>query len=136
MLLSTDPVKNREFEIEDGVIVGVGLDGFFRNHKTGGDARRNAKTIQLMPFNNTPNGGGEFKVWVTPVGKFVGDPNRVDNPSHFHGFVCRHSKTDNFKVRANWTKVLVFGSDNGVVGDTERCWRVGALIRRLRLING
>lgn len=39
-----------------------------------------------------------YKVWATPVEMFVGDPELVDNPDYFHGFVPAWSKTDNYKV--------------------------------------
>src|SRR2546423_524282 len=53
-------------------------------------------------FLDTPNNGGLYKAWVTPVADFVGDPTVVDNPSKgsFHGFVPSFSKTDKFKVNA------------------------------------
>ena len=49
----------------------------------------------------SPNNGGAYKVWVTPVTSFVGDPTQVDNSCGtgcFHGFVPSATKTDNFKV--------------------------------------
>jgi hypothetical protein len=54
-------------------------------------------------FLDTSNNGGEYKVWVTPVAHFVGDPALVDNDCGagcFHGFPRASSKTDNFKVKA------------------------------------
>lgn len=71
-------------------------------HLTGVDvdhADLGAITVQLMPYENTPNNGGVYKVWITPVDRFVGDPELVDNPQYFHGFVPAWSKTDNYKVR-------------------------------------
>jgi len=99
VLLSTDPVINRQFAVQGGSIIGVSGAG---NHATGFDAGENSVTIQLCPFNDTPNPGGVYKAWVTPVGSFVGDPTLVDNgytPGYFHGFIPASSKTDNFKVR-------------------------------------
>jgi hypothetical protein len=52
-------------------------------------------------FLASPNNGGAYKAWVTPVTSFVGDPTMVDNTCSagcFHGFVPSASKTDNFKV--------------------------------------
>jgi len=120
-LLSTDPVLCREFRVEDGIIVeyvsagrtytknGNGapkpchLDGKENGrHDTGLDIDHGALTIQLMPYDNTPNKGGVYKAWATPVEDFVGDPNNVDSPCGtgcFHGFVPAFSKTDNYKVR-------------------------------------
>ncbi len=51
--------------------------------------------MQLYPYNDTPNPGGEYKVWVTPVEYY---DESMPNNSCF-GFVPRYSKTDNFKVR-------------------------------------
>lgn len=123
-LLSQDPVKCRQLYISDaGVIsqyVSAGLtytgkgnkqvpcnkDG--KNlglHDTGVDADHaslGAITVQLMPYASTPNKGGVYKAWVTPVLELVGDPELVDNPCGsgcFHGFVPAKSKTDNFKVK-------------------------------------
>lgn len=110
VLLSSDPVKCRSFRVEGGLIVEAytaivvkkikgQLESVECRHNTGIDVDQNALTIQLMPYENTPNRGGVYKVWVTPVDEFVGDPNQVDNPDFFHGFVPRFSKTDNYKVQ-------------------------------------
>jgi hypothetical protein len=105
-LLSTDPVSNRRLHVSaDGVIVAeTGVGG--PPHPTGVDidqAALGAITIQLanntcpLDFLDTPNNGGVYKAWITPVG----DPTEVDNPCGpgcFHGFIPARSKTDNFKV--------------------------------------
>jgi hypothetical protein len=52
-------------------------------------------------FLTTPNNGGAYKVWATPVGNFIGDPTLVDNSCGngcFHGFTPSTTKTDNFKA--------------------------------------
>ena len=98
-LLSTDAVENRQFAVSGGVISGLSGLG---NHVTGVDSDHCAVTVQLCPFLDTPNRGGVYKVWVTPVGDFVGDPTQVDSPCGrgcFHGFIPAASKTDNFKVK-------------------------------------
>ena len=51
-----------------------------------------ARTVQLIPYLDTPNNGGEYKVWITPVDRYDADAGK-------HGFVARFSKTDNFKIR-------------------------------------
>ncbi len=104
VLLSTDPVVNRQFHVTDGIITGTSGLG---NHNTDSDIDHPpARTIELcapgVPFNDTPNNGGVYKAWVTPVGSFVGDPTIVDNgykPGYFHGFIPASSKVDNFKVK-------------------------------------
>ena len=133
VLLSEDPVKCREFIVsEDGVIVAVvGATSLQRyrgdlieaacEHQTGIDqdqAGLGAITVQLMPYADTPNRGGVYKVWITPVDRFVGNPDEVDNPDFFHGFVPRYSKTDNYKVRRrnrpdpDFLKVRKFHDEN------------------------
>lgn len=69
-----------------------------------------AITVQLMPYADTPNKGGVYKVWVTPVDAYTGDPNYIPvkhsdavngenyQPANYHGFVPRFSKTDNYKI--------------------------------------
>ncbi len=108
-LLSTDPVSNRQFHVAGGVITAyTGVGG--PAHPTGVDqdhADLGAITIGLansscpVDFLNTPNQGDVYKVWVTPVASFVGNPANVDNSCDkgcFHGFVASQSKTDNFKA--------------------------------------
>ena len=97
VLLSQDPVANRRFTVApSGVIVSAST------HVTGVDvdhAVLGARTVQLFPYADTPNPGGVYKVWVTPVARFVGDVSQIDNPTENHGFVNSWSKTDNYKVR-------------------------------------
>jgi hypothetical protein len=106
-LLSTDAVQFRKFRVSAGIISGLAAPG---NHATGLDVDHGAVTIQLCNFLDTPNNGGVYKVWVTPVDDFVGDPAKVDNNCGrgcFHGFVPAASKTDNFKVKSGQLACLV-----------------------------
>jgi hypothetical protein len=102
-LLSTDPAGCRLFTVSDGIIVSTAPSSC--PHLTGTDVDYNALTVQLMPFNDTPNPGGEYKVWVTLLDDYVCANNLtlVDcgakRQGAAHGFVPRHTKTDNFKVR-------------------------------------
>ncbi len=108
-LLSTDLAKCRQFVVKAGVIAGVVPSGGCQ-HVTGSDIDHNATTVQLMPYADTPNNGGVYKAWVVRVDDFlegcaamgVGNGlNVVDcgqSPGNFHGFIPRHTKTDNFKV--------------------------------------
>lgn len=91
-LLSTDAITCRRFTVSGGVITSVAPSGGCA-HATGLDVDHDAVTVQLMPYLNTPNPGGEYKVWITPVGEYDASATR------FHGFVPSESKTDNFKVR-------------------------------------
>ena len=111
VLLSQDPVKCRSFHVNSqGIIDQVGAASCLKKikgqltetactHLTGTDVDHGALTVQLMPYADTPNNGGVYKVWATPVEYFVGNPNLVDNPEYFHGFRPSWSKTDNYKVR-------------------------------------
>jgi hypothetical protein len=74
-----------------------------------------AITVQLYPFDDTPNPGGVYKAWMTPVGYYAGDPinapapgaKKIEynvngenwQPGNFHGFIPAWSKTDNYKVK-------------------------------------
>jgi hypothetical protein len=94
-LLSTDAVACRLFTVDaSGVIQSVAPSGSCA-HDTGTDAEDLGITVQLMPYANTPNNGGVYKVWVTPV-----DALDCDAPGNKHCFVPSDSKTDNFKVRS------------------------------------
>ena len=102
-LLSTDPVECRQFTISGGIIVSTAPSSC--PHTTGNDVDHGALTVQLMPFNDTPNNGGEYKVWVTLRANYVCSNNLgiVDcgpkKQGAAHGFIPKFSKTDNFKVR-------------------------------------
>jgi hypothetical protein len=91
VLLSTDAIECRRFTVADGVITSVAPSGACA-HVTGVDVDHNAVTVQLMPYDDTPNPGGVYKAWVTFVEDYAPGSGK-------HGFVPSHSKTDNFKVR-------------------------------------
>jgi cysteine-rich repeat protein len=90
-LLSTDDISCRRIEIENGIIVQAYATATC-GHEMGDDQDHDAVTVQLMPYANTPNPGGEYKVWITPVDQYDADDG-------VHGFIHRYSKTDNYKVR-------------------------------------
>jgi hypothetical protein len=106
-LLSTDPAGCRLFEVDNGIITGLVIDASCTApHKTGSDVDHGATTVQLMPYDDTPNPGGEYKVWVTPLSNYACNTQlgKVDCTGGrikgvAHGFVPKYSKTDNFKVR-------------------------------------
>jgi hypothetical protein len=108
-LLSTDPVSNRRFRVSGGVITaytGTGGPVHMTNldqNDPGGTTIALANSSCPLDFKPTPNNGGAYKAWATPVNSFIGDPTMVDTPCGtgcFHGFVPSASKTDNFKVNA------------------------------------
>src|SRR5215831_15917010 len=70
-LLSTDPVQCRQFTVEGGIITNVTPSPAGCAHVTGTDIDHGATTIQLLPYNDTPNPGGEYKVWVTMVSDYA-----------------------------------------------------------------
>ncbi len=93
-LLSSDDIDCRSFHIdEDGLIDDNDPDGDGCGHEVGLDDDHDALTIQLFPFDTTPNPGGVYKVWVTRVEDY--DPVAA---ARTHGFIPSRSKTDNFKA--------------------------------------
>lgn len=107
-LLSLDIANCRQFTVLGGNINGVVKTGC--QHLTGLSVDGET-TVQLMPYADTPNNGGEYKAWATPLANYLqgcadlGVANGlavVDcgiTPGDIHGFIPRHSKTDNFKVK-------------------------------------
>jgi hypothetical protein len=114
-LLSTDQAGCRQFTVLNGIINSVqpAID-FGCPHVTGTDVDHGATTVQLFPFNDTPNNGDEYKAWATSLANYLagcealGVSNGLDvvdcgfangqNGSK-HGFIPGDSKTDNFKVK-------------------------------------
>jgi hypothetical protein len=116
-LLSSDDVECRRVIVDaSGVFTGVEAVNppcTTGAHAMGTDENRpGAISVQLFPFDDTPNNGGVYKAWLTPVGALD-----YSAPGNRHGFVPRFSKTDNFKVKAKTVVEL----------DT-RFWRDGALV--------
>ena len=113
ILLSTDLANCRQFNVSGGIITGVVATGC--QHVTGMDVDHGATTVQLMPYLDTPNNGGVYKVWVTLVGDYlegcarqgiINGLNVVDCGPILrriggvaHGFIPGESKTDNYKVK-------------------------------------
>src|SRR5215213_5431356 len=60
-LLSTDKARCRQFDVVDGVISQVVVQGDACQHQTGFDIDHAAATVQLFPYNDTPNPGGVYK---------------------------------------------------------------------------
>jgi len=110
VLLSTDQARCRQFDVAGGLITGVVVTGC--EHHTDLDVDHGAATVQLIPYNDTPNPGGVYKAWATKQADFLAGCvalgendglNVVDcgqTGGNRHGFVCSDSKTDNFKVKA------------------------------------
>ncbi len=124
-LLSSDHISCRRIRVSaDGVIIEAYAGTTYTrmgntwtaaacSHATGVDADHaalGAITVQLSPYDDTPNNGGVYKVWVTPVDNYAGDDDFVPTSASdkvngedwakgvAHGFEPKFSKTDNFKV--------------------------------------
>ena len=127
-LLSTDIAECRQFTVTDGIIVSTAPSSC--PHATGADQDHPpAITVQLFPYNDTPNNGGVYKVWVTFREDFLagcaelGEPNGLSvvdcgpkTGGNAHGFIPSHSKTDNFKVRETKVREIdtrFFNDQNG-----------------------
>jgi hypothetical protein len=114
-LLSTDPALCRQLLVVGGKVSGVApvppgctphLNGT-QNPTTG------SIPVQLLPFDDTPNGGGEYKVWLISqaLGQkcvFGGNYVIAADGKSFVGIPGGCVKTDNFKV----------GAGSGGGGDT------------------
>jgi hypothetical protein len=117
----TDATVHRELVVSNGHVYGVPPGGVADQaagtyHATGDfNAANGSIPVQLLPYLDTPNNGGEYKVWITPVADY--DP--TDTHSTF-GFRENTSGTDNFKVR-NETTSIATQVDQGAdeTGETE-----------------
>jgi hypothetical protein len=110
-LLSQDIGACRQVTVSGGVITASLKPATCATpHVTGLDVDWAATTVQLMPYADTPNNGGEYKAWMTYLDDYLAACalNGQDGLAvvdcglgqrgNFHGFFGRHSKTDNFKV--------------------------------------
>jgi hypothetical protein len=96
VLLSTDEVRLRQVQIADGVLRGVSGQG---RHGMGGDGVGGATTVQLCPFDESPDASGEYRLWLTPVEDFRGDLGAVDSAAgDFHDFLVNRSLVVVFDV--------------------------------------
>jgi hypothetical protein len=84
MLLSTDDQEQRKVTVAGGIITPY-TPGTEKHNS--GSGKCNSMTVQLYPFTDTPNAGGEYKVWMQSVSSVLE-----------FGFLPSYSKTDNFKV--------------------------------------
>lgn len=126
ILLSTDDISCRQVVVSGGIFVGVpagpapaaclasdGGAGNFHNVGTPDAGNGGSIGVQLCApsgcpagspdFNDTPNKGGEYKVWITPqddYNTFLAGGNTPDASNNW-GFISSNTKTDNFKVRVS-----------------------------------
>jgi hypothetical protein len=94
-LLSTDLAICRQLLVVNGVVSGATGPC---PHANGVLNPVNGSTpVQLMPFNDTPNNGGEYKVWLIRQATTT----TVDADGITIEFENSNAKTDNFKVKAD-----------------------------------
>jgi hypothetical protein len=91
-LLSTDLATCRQLTVSGGVVAGAAgpcphLNGTF-------NPNNGSMPVQLIPFNTTPNNGGEYKVWLI---RQTSTTTIAQDGIHIN-FKSADSKTDNFKV--------------------------------------
>jgi hypothetical protein len=94
-MLSTDIAECRKVQVVGGLVKGATGSC---PHTNGSLQDGGATAVQLMPYNDTPNPGGEYKAWLTPASKYVCPWDAVSCDLGRNGFINSESKTDNFKV--------------------------------------
>jgi len=90
VLLSSDSIDERKVRVSGGVFTAY----LGTTHAVGSGRCPGAISVALFPYDDTPNPGGEYKVWLTRVEDY--DPTLTQG---VFGFLPAKSKTDNFKVR-------------------------------------
>jgi hypothetical protein len=94
-LLSSDAIKFRMVQVVDGVIAGVGGTG---NHDEGSAGCAGGLPVQLMPYDDTPNNGGEYSVDLGPAAEVEACEGFDADSTTFNFLDCASTKNDNFKV--------------------------------------
>jgi len=95
-LLSSDALKFRMVSVSGGVIAGTGGTG---NHNEGTGGCNGGTPVQLMPYDDTPNNGGEYSVDMAPQADVEDCAGFNANSTSFNFLSCTTSKNDNFKVK-------------------------------------
>jgi hypothetical protein len=92
-LLSTDLAVCRQLIVANGRV--VASDGPACQHSTGIPNSTNGSTpVKLAPFNDTPNNGAQYKVWLI---RQAANTTVAADGKHIN-FNQNNAKTDNFKV--------------------------------------
>ncbi|MHC4425886.1 MAG: hypothetical protein ACYSYV_07305 [Planctomycetota bacterium] len=89
VLLSSDGISDRLFYVNGFGVIDEAV------HPTNPDKDGKdfgAVVVQLCPYDDTPNSGGVYKVWITRLEDYD------ENLGGRHGFIPALCKTDNFKV--------------------------------------
>ena len=124
VLLSCDPIQCRRVKVNangvmSAVVSGTAAGNSYICLKPGGnqnvlnpcqhpfvncDPATGRISVRLMPYADTPNNGGEYKAWITPLCRY-----NPSDPHAYFGFIERYCKTDNFKVRQRPKQIRLFG---------------------------
>ncbi len=91
-LLSTDPAVCRQLIVFNGVIAGAA--GPSCQHPTGIPQSDGSVPVKLMPFNNTPNPGGNHKAWLI---RQTGNTSVAADGIHIN-FQNSNAKSEVFRV--------------------------------------
>jgi len=97
-LLSSDDAVCRQLHVVGGVISGAVTSGTIPEcmHMNGALNPVNGATpVQLIPYDDTDNPGGEYKVWLIRQGSNTSIDKEDGHIIHFRN---NDAKTDNFKV--------------------------------------
>ncbi|HEU5343421.1 MAG TPA: hypothetical protein VFU60_03670 [Ktedonobacterales bacterium] len=108
-LLSSDAISEREVAVAADV-----FSTYVGSHATGAGPC-GSTTVALAPYDDSPNNGGEYKVWVTPVDSYH------EGQGTF-GFLSDQSKTDNFKVIENASNLCGYKFFDA---NTDGAWEQG-----------
>ena len=94
VLLSTDGIAARAFRVSGGEIAqNLGT------HVTGATSPCGSLAIELLPYDDTPNAGGVYKVWITRISDFnTACSGLGGGDCGLAGFVPGNTKTDNFRI--------------------------------------
>ncbi len=114
VLLSTDPAVCRQVTVSGGKMAGAAqgsIDAGCAHANGAPDVANGSIGVQLIPYNDTPNAGGEYKVHLITKGAAT-----VGEDGITLSFSNSDSKTDNFKVRkqeAAYVAVCKYNDRNG-----------------------
>ena len=100
-LLSTDPADCRQVRVTGGVFAGAEPATLDPGCEHENGAAVVGTPVQLIPYLDTPNNGGEYKVWLTPLSAYQCRTTMAVvacTEGQTFGFVHGDTKTDNFKV--------------------------------------
>ena len=95
-LLSTDALGNRTFTVTDGFITSIGTSTH-STHELGCAEDVTGITVQLFPFDDTPNNGNEYKLTIAEAASVI-EKCEPDLAAVIKICTAASSKSDNFKV--------------------------------------